>query len=261
MVLKRKIQFVVLIILSLVVVYKMKNVKAFTGGTAISVVIEGPEGVEPEDGHIVSYDGGIYQLSTIRYDPDIYGIISSFPLVSLEDRNLENYKLVDIYGELEVAVNGNNGSIEVGDYITTSNSVGEGMKATVSGHSVGVALEEFKPNNLDETGKILVFVDIGPKYVETGLGSSVLTALRSGLSAPFLHPLISFRFIIAAIIVGSTFIISFRSFGRVSGSSVEALGRNPLAASNIRRVVFFNFLLTFLIMVGGLAIAYLVLIL
>lgn len=239
----------------------LPRVYAFTSGTAISLQLENPEGIPIEDGAIVSYNQGVYALSKSQYDPNIYGIVSSVPLISLEDRSLTDYHLVDSHGELEVIVSNTNGDIKAGDYITTSVILGVGMKATVSGHAVGVALEDFTPTDPDGTGRLLVFVDIGPKYVETGLGASVLTALESGLSAPFLHPLISLRYILAALVTAATFIISFRSFARVSGSSVEALGRNPLAGKSIKRVVFFNFLLTFFIMMGGLGIAYLILIL
>jgi hypothetical protein len=37
------------------------------------------------------------------------------------------------------------------------------------------------------------------------------------------------------------------------------LGRNPLAGGAIRRVIFFNFAMTFVIMAIGLGIAYLIL--
>jgi len=54
-------------------------------------------------------------------------------------------------------------------------------------------------------------------------------------------------------------VIGFSSFGKITGSSVEALGRNPLAGGAIRRVMLFNFILTFLIMAMGLGVAYFIL--
>ena len=63
----------------------------------------------------------------------------------------------------------------------------------------------------------------------------------------------------AALVVLATFIIGFSSFGKISGTSIEALGRNPLASKLIRSAVVLNFALTAIIIAVGLTMAYLIL--
>ena len=50
-------------------------------------------------------------------------------------------------------------------------------------------------------------------------------------------------------------------FGRSSRAGIEAIGRNPLAKRVIQFTVFMNIVLTIVIVIVGLAIAYLILIL
>lgn len=57
-------------------------------------------------------------------------------LVSIENNTVKTSGIVD------VLYNSENGSIKKGDLITTSSTVGIGMKATKSGMIVGVALED-----------------------------------------------------------------------------------------------------------------------
>jgi F0F1-type ATP synthase membrane subunit c/vacuolar-type H+-ATPase subunit K len=53
--------------------------------------------------------------------------------------------------------------------------------------------------------------------------------------------------------------LGFVFFGRVVARGVEAMGRNPLAGSLIAVSVVFNLILTVVIMLVGLGIAYLIL--
>jgi len=63
--------------------------------------------------------------------------------------------------------------------------------------------------------------------------------------APVLSPLTTFRYLISAMVVIASFVVGFSSFGKISGKSVEALGRNPLASRDIKSAVVFNFIFTF----------------
>lgn len=246
--------------LAYVVLLTTVNSVSFSASSGIgySIAIEGDVG---DDGSIVSYKDGKYYLANTTYDENIYGVVADNTGVSIEDVNLTNSRLVVSSGDADVLVSTQNGAIKRGDFITTSNKPGVGMKATKSGQVVGVATQDFTSDNPDDVGKILVYVNIHSQFIGVTGSTNVLTALKAGLDANLLSPLISLRYILAAVVAGMTFAIGFRSFGKVSSSSVDALGRNPLASVHIRRIVTFNFLLTFFIMLAGLVIAYLILIL
>lgn len=229
---------------------------AFSSGTAFSVPVE----LEAPVGSIISYTTGKYVLAFKNYDENIFGVVTDAAAASVEDINLEKYKLVVNSGETSVLVTNKNGEIKKGDFITSSETPGVGMKATQSGQVIGIALEDFVTANNDEVGLVAVFMNVKSQFIALSGTTNVLSALKAGLESPFLSPIITLRYILAALVTGASFVIGFVSFGRISGSSVEALGRNPLAGGSIKRVVFFNFLLTFSIMLGGLFIAYLILI-
>ena len=212
-------------------------------------------------GDIVRYNEGEYKLSAKLRDPDIVGVLVEEPVAYVEDIYITNTKLIVSTGEVEVNVSNKEGEIKEGDHITSSDIPGVGVKANENGPVIGMALEDYSPGDPEAIDKIYVLLDV-KYYVRGSPGiTNVLTALRAGLEAPFLSPVISLRYILAALVAGASFLLGFRSFSKVSGSSVEALGRNPLASKTIKRVVVFNFVLTFSIMLGGLVIAYLILVL
>jgi hypothetical protein len=80
-------------------------------------------------------------------------------------------------------------------------------------------------------------------------------------ASPFLTPLTSLRYILAVMITVIAFFLGFRTYGRIAGSGLEALGRNPLAAKAISISIIFNIFLAGLIVIAGLALSYLVLVL
>ena len=55
-------------------------------------------------------------------------------------------------------------------------------------------------------------------------------------------------------------LVGFSSFSRLSGNSMHALGRNPLASRQIRTALLFNFFLTLVVMVIGFGISYFMLV-
>jgi F0F1-type ATP synthase membrane subunit c/vacuolar-type H+-ATPase subunit K len=236
---------------------KASQIFALSTGTSYSVPVEQPVVV----GSIVSYSNGKYLLSNKKYDENVLGVITDEAITSVEDVNIDQYKLVVTTGDTSVQVTNKYGEIKKGDFVTTSEVPGVGMKASQSGQVIGIALEDYTPTKPEDVGNIDVTLNIKSQFISVAASANLLSALRSGLESPFMSPLITLRYILATLVTGASFIVGFISFGRISGSSVEALGRNPLASSSIRRVVFFNFLLTFTIMLGGLLIAYLILIL
>jgi hypothetical protein len=239
----------ILSILSLNILFT-SNMSAAIPPVAVSM----PLG-EGEEGDIVSFINDTFTLSEIPYDPSMVGVITESSALTLEDIDLTEGRFVATNGEMPVKVSAVNGDIAIGDFVTSSEIRGVGQKATGFGQIVGVALQEYAPASPDEIGTIIVLVDIRTSFVGPDGKSGFLDALTAGTLSG-----VSLRYVIAALVALISFIVGFASFGKTSGNSVEALGRNPLAGKSIKSVVVFNFLLTFIIMLAGLAIAYLILV-
>lgn len=235
-----------------------KYVSASSYDFAISVPILDPN---VEEGSIISYVDGEYILSIEAYDPNIFGIVSGSPSLYLEDRNLESYVLVGSKGEMDVRISSKNGEIKKGDYLTSSEIPGVAQLADKSGRVLGIALDDYSNTDPNDIGLIAAYVDIKSHLKQESLTENLLTVISDGLSSAFLTPLASLRYIMALIVTAITFAIAFLSFSRLTSRGVEALGRNPLAGSSIKSVIIFNFILTFIIIASGLAIAYLILVL
>lgn len=252
----------VLTVLSLFFILSTFNkVYSSSYGVAINVPVEGQD---VRAGDIVSYHGESYKKTDIPADTQMFGVVTDRSILSIVDTDLQSdptTKLVLSAGEVPVNVSAKNGPIKKGDYVTSSDIPGVGVKATTSGYVLGTALEDFTPANATDTGNIFVLISIRTNYIDQNLKVNLIEAMRSGSLAPFVTPIASLRYLLATLIVGASFVIGFSSFGRMSGSSIEALGRNPLAKQAVRSVVVFNFLFTFSIMLIGLVIAYLILVL
>lgn len=224
--------------------------------TAISVQVEEGKG---KAGDIVSYKNGKYVLSTDYYDNFVFGVVVDDPKVYYEDTNLTDYKYVSSSGEVLVNVSSKKGDIKEGDFITSSDVAGIGVKAVETGQVIGVALEDYSNPNTEEVGQIWVFLDIRTNFIDSTMSKNLLDTLKNTAMSPFMTPVEALRYFLAISVVFASFAIGFSSFGKMTGSSVEALGRNPLAGSSIRKVMVFNFILTFFIMAVGLGIAYFIL--
>jgi len=212
-------------------------------------------------GDIVIQKNGLYEVSTSAYSNDLVGVIVIDPEISFEDTNLETRKLLATEGEVLVKVTSAYGDISEGDYITTSDTLGVGMKAIESGPVIGIALESFTQGNGEALGSIWILIDIKTNYLDSSISGNLFDIIKASLESPFMTPVQALRYLLVFIIVITSFVIGFTSFGRISLSSVESLGRNPLSAKSIKRVIMFNFFLTFMIMLVGIGIAYLILIL
>jgi len=246
------------IVYFLIILFTVKIVAANTYDFAISIPIIDPT---VEEGSIISYVDGEYILSIEAYDTNIFGIVSGDPSLYLEDRNLESYVLVGSKGEMDVRVSTKNGEIKRGDYLTSSEIPGVAQKADKSGRVLGISLDDYTNTDPNNIGYIAAYVDIKSHLKQESLTENLLTVISDGLSSAFLTPLASLRYIMALIVTAITFAIAFLSFSRLTSRGVEALGRNPLAGSSIKSVIIFNFILTFIIIASGLAIAYLILVL
>lgn len=234
--------------------------QADSSGVAVSYPI-GVEGVE--SGHIICGTGDGFVLCNSIYDPQMFGVITDNPSVALEAPGTEGdaTRLVLSTGVARVKVSGTNGAITEGDFITTSDIPGVGQKADRSGYVLGASLDDFSGESEADRGEILVALNIHPAAGLAGPRTDLLSIIRSGVTAPLFEPLAAFRYILAALMILIAFSLGFVYFGRVAKTGIEAMGRNPKASKVIQLSVLFNIVITIVIVLIGLAIAYLILIL
>lgn len=206
------------------------------------------------DGDILSLtQGGDYIHSKVTGDPLMFGVVTLSPALYLYDKAAKDEVPAVTSGKTYVRVSTAMGTIKKGDFITSSERPGVGVKAVSNGYVLGVAQENYTEAKADQIGLILVEVD--PRFIQNN--RNILSTL---FSLPTLSlaatPLNALRYLIAAIITAISFYIGFRFFGRASLKGIEAMGRNPLAKRSIILVVILNATLTFGVMLIGLAVAY-----
>jgi hypothetical protein len=234
-----------------------QNVINMSGGVAISINISDNN---VKDGNIISSSSKGYQLSRLAYDPSIAGVISDTPALDIQNTNRSpSTREVITSGNAYVLVSSINGTIKKNDFVTSSTVAGVGQKSITDGFVLGVALETYNNSNKQATGKILV--NISPHYNANFITSKInlVDNVKTAIGSPFLSPLTTLRYLLAAVIALLAFILGFVYFGRVVKTGVEALGRNPLAEKAILLSIIFNLFTTIVIMGIGLGISYLIL--
>lgn len=223
-------------------------------GMATTVEISG----KAPEGSIIAISDKGYVLANREHDSGIYGVITKTPAVTLENIPSNNLAHVVYQGQALVLVSAKNGKIKKNDLITSSTTPGVGVKATSNGFVLGTAIGNYEDQ---APGKILVSVN--PHYnssASPGVSKNIFEILKNARQSAYLSPLESLRYLIAAVVALLAFILGFTYFGRVAQKGVEAVGRNPLAGKFIEISVILNVLLTALIIIVGLGIAYLILI-
>lgn len=235
-------------------------------GVANSMVIKDTSVV---DGDIVSSSSTGYFLSHVPYDTSLFGVVSDKPAILFNTGSAtpsantigNGQAPVVTSGMAYVLVSGENGSIQRGDWITSSSQTGVGMKATASGYVLGTALESLTADNAQSQGKIKVSLDI--HYNAMDVQSAALRKLSDFFAlssiAYYESPSMVFRYMIAGSTVLLTFLLGFILFGRISLRGIEALGRNPMAEKTIKSVVKLNILMMITVVACGVIVAFLVL--
>ena len=145
--------------------------------------------------------------------------------------------------------------------VTSSEKPGVAGSATENGFVLGTALESYDSSDPNATGKVLVSISIHPEVGLSPTRSNILQVIRLGATGLVLEPLDAFRYLIAGFVTVASFIMGFIYFGRGARSGVEAIGRNPLASRVIQFNMILHLLMAFVIILIGLAIAYMVLVL
>lgn len=234
-------------------------------GIAYVVNIQ-PSDQSVQDGQIVSINHGQYELSNHPYDQNVFGIIDLTPDLTLDTtENDQNKYPVVTSGQAYVLVSTQNGNIQVGDWITTSEQAGIGVKADRTyGPVVGQALAEYA--DTQAPGLVLATVNIGqnrssldnPSIIDS-INALLLELLRITGSVATDRAFDMLRYIIAAFVVIISIIFAYITFGKVARTGVEASGRNPLAKNLILTGMIFNLMLAGVIIISGIIVAYLIL--
>lgn len=211
------------------------------------------------DGDIVSFSPQSgYFLSKTPYDISMVGLVTNNPAISLEVvGGGKSYPVVST-GNAGVNVTTINGNIKKGDPITTSQIPGKGMKATRTGYIIGAALEDYTNSNTKAAKQIAVTLNVHYYAAKNSVNSSIFDVLNLSTLATYEEPIQAFKYFVAAVTVILSFVFGFFSFARTANKGLEALGRNPLAGRRIELGILLNIIVAVIIVLSGLAVAFIV---
>ncbi|MBI2444085.1 MAG: hypothetical protein HYV42_02490 [Candidatus Magasanikbacteria bacterium] len=99
-----------------------------------------------------------YGKSTAPYQTTLIGVISESPTIVVGNGKTKKTATLALTGRVPVKVSAENGSIQIGDRLTSSAQPGIAMKATRPGPTIAIALEPFDQPGV---GKVLGFVQSG----------------------------------------------------------------------------------------------------
>ena len=249
-----------LLLLILLTLFSSKIILAQIESSGIAVSIPIKEAVEAGD--LICSGGEGYGKCVGERNSSILGVVVDTPAASFESEGDDDVRLVQSDGNVIVKVTGKSGKISDGKLLTSSETAGVAQLAEKNGYVLGTALEDYESDDSNEVGKVLVSINIHySTSVAEGRGVNLLEDIKQAIIAPSLSPLASLRYLLAFIIAIISFILGFVYFGRVVKTGIEAIGRNPLARKMIQITMLFNILITIVIVLAGLFIAYLILVL
>jgi hypothetical protein len=250
----------IFVIVFLLFVFIVKSISAQidSSGVSISVTINDSD---VENGAVICSSAEGYKKCSGEYYQGVLGIVTDNPAAAFEVEGDSDVRLVLREGNANVRVSSIGGNISEGDYLTTSDTSGVAQKAERNGYVIGTALASYEFDNPDNVGKVLVSVDIHYSTSVSIKDENVLETIRKAFEAPTLAPLASLRYLLAFLIAIISFVLGFVYFGKVIRTGIEAMGRNPLASKMIQINILLNVFITVVIILGGLGIAYLILVL
>lgn len=209
-------------------------------------------------GSLVSLKSGSrsVELATTQTAEQLVGVTDQNPLVAISDSSSQAQVVLN--GTVTALVSDINGEIKAGDKITASPIAGVGMRASSDTRIVGSAQSNLDTNKSDtrtvsDAAGAQHTVHIG--YVSIQLGLAHYTAPNGSFLPAFIQNLANNVAgkdvsIIRIIFVALLLLFSIVGLGVLISSTVRSaitsLGRNPLAAPNIRKSLY---------QVGGIALA------
>lgn len=243
-------------------------VYAQTGNVEIAKTYTLSESEEVQSGDIVSFNPATQQMTLSRApgDRNTFGIVVFEPLLVLSSEDVDEVPVVRT-GEAAVNVTAGNGSIEPGDFITTSSIAGKGIRADESHeYIVGVALEPYSGEESEtgtiSQGQIQVLLNIGTREQairEIEEEEETEETAVTGISEATILNII--QYLLAAFIAVGSIYVAFKNFGPALRDGITSIGRNPLARSSIQSVVILNAVIIVLISAGGLLVSIAILLL
>ncbi len=229
--------------------------------TASDIAITLPFSGESQNGDVICMGKDGYKHCDKTYDSAMYGVISPSPAAAIGSLDDPGQVLAVFRGRAKVRVTASNGPISIGDLITSSATPGVAQVAKQDGYVLGRALQDFKPENENDTGLITVSLAIIANTSFGGSRTNILENIRQALAAPTIAPLASLRYLLAFMITLIAFTLGFVYFGRVTRAGVEAIGRNPLASRAIGISIMLHIVLNMIIIAAGVFLSYLILVL
>lgn len=262
---------------------QIQNVNALQDYATIAspVLVEGV--VNNHD--VISYgsEENVFRASRSFADESMFGVIVDDPVLYMDSQTFsdERARPVVRYGEVIVNVSTLGGDIEAGDIITTSIIPGVAQKTVPvdASYILGFALEAVTLNGESVVydgreiffGTVPITLRIGPYLTKEGVAfvasgkdyDSILEDLKnSGVGAyteevdkNAISAFKVFRYALAALVAITALVVSVSRFGDTFKQGVVSIGRNPLARSQIRSILFWNVLLIVLVTGAGLGIA------
>jgi F0F1-type ATP synthase membrane subunit c/vacuolar-type H+-ATPase subunit K len=212
-----------------------------------------------KDGNILTATDTGAVLSSIPYDPHVLGVVARDAAIVISSTEIQDGIPVISNGQVYVLVSSRDGNIKKGDLLTTSTMAGVAVKAVGSGYVIGTALEDYENSDTQKAEKIAVDLDLHYFNAKPTFPGSLTDIFKIAILPTKEGPSPLFKYIIAAIVVLGSFTFAFLTFGRTAAKGVEALGRNPAASNKIHLGIIFNVAVVIVIVLTGLAVAFLIL--
>lgn len=253
---ERRVFYIFLAPLFLALTTGFTKARAYTVSITADILSE-----NVEEGHIVSSNSDTYILSDKPYSDGVAGVVNNNPEIAIFEKDKENPTYIAVTGNVPVKVSAKNGKITAGDYITTSEVPGVGMKATQSGYIIGEALESFAPENSESQGLISVNLDIKNVFISSEPSKGFLGLFRKdptgilnsmGINNPT-------RYILATVITIISFTIGMSAYIRVALSGMHAIETHPKAHEFVETETKTAVIVSSVIILSGLLLSYLIL--
>lgn len=212
-----------------------------------------------KDGNVVSSSENGAVLSTIPYDGHVLGVVARDAAILIQSSEVTEGIPVVSNGQVYILVSSKEGPIKKGNLLTTGTIPGVAVKASKSGYVLGTALEDYDDSDPQKTEKIVVELDLHYFNSKPTFPGSLSDIFKIALLPTKEGPSPLFKYIIAALVVLGSFAFGFLTFGRTAAKGVEALGRNPAAKGVIHLGIIFNVSIVIVIVLSGLAVAFLIL--
>jgi hypothetical protein len=224
--------------------------------SSVGIATYMPVSAEVEDGDIISSSPTGNVLSAKSYDSQVVGIVATKPAIALKsDSEEEGIPVVNI-GRTMVKVTGANGDIKKGDYITTSDKPGVGMKATRSGYIIGQALEDIVFPNKNAIELVGINLNLHFLQHDSSVNDSLSSIFTISQLAAYEEPIRFFKYLMSVVVLTLSFGFGFFIFSRAINTGIQALGRNPLAGRMIQLSIIFNVVLVIIIITSAIGIVW-----